>query len=61
MLESGTKQADIVKRSGLNQSYFANYMAGRSKTITIANLEKIAKAIGVKLSYLIQVAEKQKE
>jgi len=57
MFQAGISQADLVRNTGINKSYFSAWMNGRGKSINFEKLEQIARGIGVKTSYLVSIAE----
>jgi len=52
-LEKGMSQGDICRRLGLDRSYISNVESG-NKNPTLATIEKIAKALTVKVKDLLE-------
>ena len=48
--EKGWIDNELIKRSGLNQTTLSEFKSGRSKTLTIKSVEKIALGFGMNLS-----------
>jgi transcriptional regulator with XRE-family HTH domain len=57
MLQAGISQADLIRSTGINKSYFSAWMNGRGNSISVDKLERIASGIGIKTSYLVLLAE----
>lgn len=52
-LEKGMTQGDICRATGMDRGYISRVESGQ-KNPTISNLEKIAKALGVKPDELLK-------
>lgn len=48
--EKGWIYNELIKRSGINQTTLSEFKSGRSKTITVRTVEKIAMGFGMNLS-----------
>lgn len=48
--EKGWIYNELIKRSGINQTTLSEFKSGRSKTITVRTVEKIALGFGMNLS-----------
>ena len=46
-------QAELARRSGVNQGVISRLESGETQSITLPNLEKIAKVLGCDPGYLI--------
>lgn len=48
--ENGWIYNELIKRSGIKQTTLSEFKSGRSKTLTIRSVEKIALGFGMNLS-----------
>lgn len=48
--EKGWIYNELIKRSGINQTTLSEFKSGRSKTITVRTVKKIAFGFGMNLS-----------
>ena len=48
--ENGWIYNELIKRSGIHQTTLSEFISGRSKTLTIRSVEKIALGFGMTLS-----------
>lgn len=53
MKEKDMSARAVSLKAGLSDSLVHKYLTGQTKSITVDNLEKVAKALGVSLRYLM--------
>lgn len=53
MAEKGLKERRVSLDAGLSDSMLNKFLAGKTQSITVDNLEKIAKALGVSFRFLM--------
>lgn len=51
--EKGTTPRAVSLKAGLSDSMVHKFLTGQTKSMTVDNLEKVAKALGVTLRYLM--------
>lgn len=56
-VQQGLSQEELAKKSGIARSHLAMIENGK-KSASVETLWKIAEALGIKLSYLLDVIEK---
>lgn len=54
---SGLSQEDIAQKAGIHRNYWGDVERGE-RNVSIANMHRIAKALGIKLSELVKEMEK---
>ncbi len=60
MSRQNLNNADLVRRAGLNHTYIHNIRRGKTKSPSFEKLNKIAKALGVSVEYLVGETDEQR-